>query len=192
LWKSSRKKEEKRQEKQKKEKMEVIFVEDYTMTGYGVFPERLKWLMEINSTTQAALAKIIKRKPQTVSLYLKGVTVPDIYTVKAISQYYGVDMDWLVGVEKPVKANDVQEVIAYTGLSGDAIQTLHQKNSEYHFVLTELSHLICSESFWGTIQLLQEYRYRANKLRESSEDTGAADFLLFRAMKCLLSYTTEG
>lgn len=46
---------------------------------------------------QAWLAKETGIKPQNISAYIRGITVPDLTTICAIADKLGVSIDWLTG-----------------------------------------------------------------------------------------------
>lgn len=64
-------------------------------------PETLRRLMEKHpltgdKTTQKELAKSIGIRPQTVSQYIYGLTVPTAKNCLAIADYFGVSADYLL------------------------------------------------------------------------------------------------
>ena len=64
------------------------------------FPKKLRRLMEKNGTTQQQLADVIGVTRQTISQYTGGLTVPDIYTVQQIADYFGVKVGYLLSEEE--------------------------------------------------------------------------------------------
>jgi len=62
-----------------------------------LFDKILKELMNETNTTQRMLADAIGVTRQTISLYSKGKTLPDIYTVAKIANYFNVSLDYLAG-----------------------------------------------------------------------------------------------
>jgi transcriptional regulator with XRE-family HTH domain len=97
------------------------------LTEQGDFPTRLRELMKEKGVKQAALAKVIEMRPQTVSLYTTGQSVPDVNTLRKMSEFFGVSADWLIGCAGAVKTVDENAAAAekYTGLSETAIELLH-------------------------------------------------------------------
>lgn len=67
-------------------------------TGYqGVFPTRLREWMDTTHTTQKELAAAVKKRPQTVSLWVLGETLPDIDSLAKIADYFKISADYLLG-----------------------------------------------------------------------------------------------
>lgn len=102
------------------------------ITEQHAFPQRLQQLMKEHGTTQKQLGTAIGKRPQTVSLYACGQSSPDADTIRAISDYYNVSADWLLGRPGSVMTidTDLQAVCQYTGLSEKAVQTLHDSTDE--------------------------------------------------------------
>lgn len=98
------------------------------ITEQQAFPQRLQRLMKEHGTTQKQLGTAIGKRPQTVSLYTTGQSSPDVDTIRAIADYYDVSADWLLGRPGSAKTidPDVQAVCQYTGLSEQAVRTLHE------------------------------------------------------------------
>ena len=95
-------------------------------TEKDMFPTRLRELMEERSTTQAKLAEAIGKRPQTVSLYTTGQSVPDVNCLREIAQYFNVSADWLIGRSGAVKTLDSNIAVAAltTGLTESAVQKI--------------------------------------------------------------------
>jgi len=61
------------------------------------FPSKLRQFMADTHTTQEQLANAIGVTKQTVSAYINGQRVPDIYRVQQIADYFKVDIGELLG-----------------------------------------------------------------------------------------------
>lgn len=101
------------------------------ITEQGIFPQRLKALMKETKTSQKALGAAIGMRPQTVSLYMNGQSSPDINCLYRIASYFNVSADWLIGLPNSVKVinADAEAALKYTGLTEDALNTLHNLNN---------------------------------------------------------------
>lgn len=73
------------------------------LTEKSPFPSKLRRLMEKNGTTQQQLADVIGVTRQTISQYTGGQTVPDIYTVQLIADYFHVSVISLLESNGPIK-----------------------------------------------------------------------------------------
>ena len=96
--------------------------------GYNdPFPKRLRELMNRPGTTQDQLAEIIGKTRQTVSQYTNGISEPGYDTLVKIAKHFSVSTDYLLGLV-PEATSDMtaREVIEYTGLSEENVQTLHE------------------------------------------------------------------
>lgn len=62
------------------------------LTEKSPFPRKLRYFMEKEGVTQQALADAIGVTRQTISLYVGGQTVPDIYTVQLIADFFKVSV----------------------------------------------------------------------------------------------------
>ena len=80
------------------------------------FKDRLKFLRDEMGLTQMELAKIIKTTYSTVSDYERGSnTDPRCSTLRRISDYFNVKIDYLVGdtdIREPKRAEKFTDVIS--------------------------------------------------------------------------------
>lgn len=92
-------------------------------TEQGIFPRRLRELMDERGVTQRMLAEVIGMRPQTVSLYVTGQSVPDINCLFKLAAFFEVSADWLIGRPNCPKTinGGVAEAMACTGLSEAAV-----------------------------------------------------------------------
>lgn len=68
------------------------------MLDKKVFAERLKAKRHEKQLNQAQLAKILHVAPSAISNYERGVVFPEIRLAEKMSRYFGVSLDWLIGV----------------------------------------------------------------------------------------------
>lgn len=95
-----------------------------------IFPQRLTALTKERGG-QSDLANAIGKTRQMINHYCNGKYQPDCDTLVMIAQYYGVSVDWLLGVNgapKVVNA-DKRAVMEYTGLSEKSVDFLNNLNS---------------------------------------------------------------
>ena len=86
-------------------------------------------------------------RPQTVSLYMNGQSLPDVLTLRKIADYYGVSADWLLDREGAVKVinADLAAAVRYTGLSEEACKCL-KRDSGFTFYREITSEFILTDS----------------------------------------------
>lgn len=91
---------------------------------FPIFAERLTALRD--NMTQAEFADFLGVSRATLGFYESGTRVPDILTLRRISEKCNVPSDWLLGITD-VKNYDMtlQAICNYTGLAPDVIQVLH-------------------------------------------------------------------
>lgn len=63
----------------------------------ATFSERVKLLREEHNLTQKALGEIIGVKRFSVYSYEKGRACPEMKSLVALADYFGVSMDYLAG-----------------------------------------------------------------------------------------------
>lgn len=104
-------------------------------TENNPFSKRLREIMEERHTTQKQLAETIKMRPQTVSLYMNGQSLPDVLTLKKIADFFDVSADWLLDREGAVKSinADLAAAVRYTNLSEDACKCLNRDGKQFFF-----------------------------------------------------------
>lgn len=62
-----------------------------------VFGKRLKQLMKTYSETTYSLGKQFKLSPPSISRYTRGEMAPKMTTIYALSEYFDVNPEWLMG-----------------------------------------------------------------------------------------------
>lgn len=65
---------------------------------FNFFSNRLSKLIESKGTSARQMAFSIGMVPSSVSRYLSGSRTPDLNYVYLISRYFGVSIDWLLGL----------------------------------------------------------------------------------------------
>lgn len=82
---------------------------------YSTFQTRLKQLMESRGLNNKALADEVNITTAALSRYQTGHRTPDLKYVVKLSEYFGVSIDWLLGVNDERYETLPQEIqdIAY-------------------------------------------------------------------------------
>lgn len=87
---------------------------------------------EMGATTDKELAAILREKygiaksDELVKLWRNNLRRPNADVVLALSDYFGVSADWLLGKDVPRSLDtNIQMICAYTGLSQSAVEALH-------------------------------------------------------------------
>lgn len=65
---------------------------------YSIFQSRLKQLMESRGLNNKALADAVNITTATLSRYLSGNRTPDLPYVVKLSEFFGVSIDWMLGI----------------------------------------------------------------------------------------------
>ena len=63
------------------------------------FSERLQQLRLDANLTQSQLAKVLSTTQRRISYFEKGAVEPDLDTLMAIAGYFGVSVDYLLGLK---------------------------------------------------------------------------------------------
>lgn len=88
------------------------------------FQEKLLQLRNYRSLNSAA--KGIGIHYQTLQKYENGDTLPPVDTAADIANYYGVSVDWLLGIEKPKNDNEfICDISKFLGLSKATITNIY-------------------------------------------------------------------
>lgn len=93
---------------------------------HKAFPSVLRSLMLQSSTAHHELADYLGKSRQAVSFYCDGSSSPDWETIVAISRFFSVSTDYLLGITAEKTTDQtVQSVCKYTGLSAGSVEYLH-------------------------------------------------------------------
>jgi len=74
--------------------------------------ENIKTLRTAKNLTQEKLADFLGVSFQAISKWERGETVPDIYMIPAIADFFNVSTDFLLGHDEEEKKKDVEEYIS--------------------------------------------------------------------------------
>lgn len=85
----------------------------------------------IDGMTQQQVADKVGVSRQNVGLWIKGATVPDIFTLPKIAEAFNVSTDYLLGrTETPSIKEDIQIAIKTTGLTEEIIEKIKSIKSK--------------------------------------------------------------
>ena len=74
------------------------------------FGDRLKSLRMMNNLSQTDFGKILNKSANNISQYETGKREPDLETLKIISDYFKVSLDYLLGkIDDPLPVRDVDQ-----------------------------------------------------------------------------------
>lgn len=62
-----------------------------------LFPERLKALRKEHGKRQEDMAKLLNVQRSTYGEYERGKILPPVNKIKALADYFGVSVDWIMG-----------------------------------------------------------------------------------------------
>jgi len=100
-----------------------------------IFSTRLNELLSKKEITQENLAKNTELSMSSISSYRNGKAEPKITALNKIAKFLNVSTDYLLGNAKyPSTDPNIKNIIAYTGLSDDAINSLlnvHDPDFDY-------------------------------------------------------------
>lgn len=94
---------------------------------FGAFRQNLRSLIESKGIMAKDLASEIQSTPATISRYLTQLRDPDLEYVYRISRYFGVTIDYLLGVNNDLKsdmspeARHISELYSRASLEDQAV-----------------------------------------------------------------------
>ena len=142
-----------------------------------VIPERLLQLRACRSRN--SVAKEIGIRPQTLEKYEKGMRVPPLDIAADIADYYGVSLDWLIGIdEKQLSEKElICEMSDYTGLSEKAvkiIKKMHDNDNQLpdseHKAVFILNKLLEYDKLYYLLTKMIDLYKDSQKLLETAND----------------------
>ena len=98
------------------------------------FNERLKYLRESLSMSQAEIAKKIGLSKSSVNMYERGEREPSIETLELIADFFNVDMDYLLGKSDHKNKNEWLSTLAVPKHNPQSI-SLNEQLSGIDFAL---------------------------------------------------------
>ena len=75
----------------------------------SVFASRLRKLLNERETTQQQLSEGITATRQAINKWVNGETVPDVIAAAEIAKYFGVSVDYLLGLTENKNAEENQK-----------------------------------------------------------------------------------
>ncbi len=101
----------------------VIFMNNDLSKFIG---NRINNLLAVNRKKQKELAHFLGVTDNTISYYVSGSRTPNLSQLIKIAEFFNTSVDYLLGLTDAATTDkDVQYICDYTGLSEDAIDTLH-------------------------------------------------------------------
>lgn len=134
---------------------------------------RLQKLIDGSGKTRQQIANDLYCDTSTITKHYKGDrNITTEYLVK-YAKYFGVSVDYLLGLSNtPSYDTNLRAVCDYTGLSNDAVKTLH-KFSDNKYMYDEVLNLFlgkkCSSDFCYFCGLIMEYKSNYEELVDFKE-----------------------
>lgn len=133
--------------------------------------------------TQKELAGYLGVRPQTVSLYCTGESLPNCEQLLRIADFFGVTADYMITGRKP-ENKPVREML---GLSETAVQNMRLVNDGYFedspYMLPLLDCLLSDKDFYTTLECAAYWQQNG---AESEDDM--REFYAWKAMQALNDY----
>ena len=156
------------------------------------FPSRLRFLMAKQGVRQADLVPVLGVKSrQSVTGYLTGKTTPTSEKIVALSQYFNVSADYLLGLsDSPTTVLKERAVLDYTGLSHGALQSIVMAKDEG--CLDAMEMFICDRSLLKASAKLRDAARAAVEAEntrgcppdELAKKQELLDLNVFRVLQC--------
>ncbi len=138
------------------------------------FSVNLRNFMDIHpltgvKTTQKQLADYLNVRPQTVSCYCMGESIPDVERLMQIKEYFGVSADFLITGERLENA-PIRDMI---GLSETTIEKLKLVKENYFEdtpqMLYMLDYLLGDQEFYFTLERASDIADAKRRLAEKRQ-----------------------
>lgn len=129
--------------------------------------------------TQVELAKMLNVSIKTIMNWEQGIATPAVDTLIGLCDLYECDLDYLMG-KIDCRTHDVQEIHEYTGLSEQAIETLHEWGNSFDqkkYWPSVLSMMIEDPRFSDVMENIcsAQYIFRKLPLSDSRENVKMKD-----------------
>lgn len=98
--------------------------------------ERIRELRTAAGHTQDDLAALLNKHRQVISYYENGTRTPNLSELITIAQEYKTTTDYLLGLSEVATIDtEIKAICDYTGLSDEAVNTLHHFNKDlFNFI----------------------------------------------------------
>lgn len=147
---------------------------------YARFPTRLRLLLDRKGETQGKLADAIEVHRQSIGQWKDGTTVPDIYALKKIADYYNVSSDYLLGLsDDPQRKPSAVDQLGLTPAARDIIEGQKKHHPDFGKLISDIvesGHFIMA---WLALGVGLE-AYEAGKEYEAKKDGDKQDFEQYR------------
>lgn len=92
----------------------------------GIFQQRFREQYEKLNITQQAFADALGASRPTVTAWLDGKNIPDIISLKQMTELFNVSADYLLGISDTERPDvNLRAAVEYTGLSEKAVKKIH-------------------------------------------------------------------
>lgn len=109
----------------------------------NIFDRRLKGLLSASGLERGELARHLGVSVPTVNRWLNGISTPNVYQFREITQLFGLPYDWFL--EDNGGTPDADDLAAKLGLSPETVVALLElAGSENEEVLTAVDDAICA------------------------------------------------
>ncbi len=98
----------------------------------GAFQQRFRELYNEKFRTQQDLANALGASRPTVMGWLDGKSIPDIISLKQMTELFNVSADYLLGISDTERPDvNLRAAVEYTGLSEKAVEQIHDGLDEF-------------------------------------------------------------
>ncbi|MDE7389366.1 MAG: helix-turn-helix domain-containing protein [Lachnospiraceae bacterium] len=143
------------------------------MAAKESFALRLYAIRENKGLSRQKVADDLGISRASLEYYEKGKRTPDINTIELIADYFGISIDYLLGVTDCQSYDtDIRQICDYTGLSKGAVEALHEckemaKSSEYRAILNDF---IEQRRMYTLISEFANYRALTNDIENLKKE----------------------
>jgi len=94
------------------------------------FGRKLRQLRKQRGLSAEELGKKIGAAKTTIFGYEQGYRIPDMITIRKIAEYFGVTVDYLVGVDQEPPSHNIREVLSRSDLTWDGVPLTEEELKE--------------------------------------------------------------
>lgn len=159
------------------------------MTAKESFALRLYAIRENKGLSRQKVADDLGISRASLEYYEKGKRTPDINTIELIAEYFGISIDYLLGVTDCQSYDtDIRQICDYTGLSEDVIELLHENKKKHKYVppkdkLCDIRQQI--DILQNTLHVLQNIYYEIWEKNSDSKGNTLSPFNKGKAVELL-------
>ena len=168
----------------------------------GVFPERLRKLLDDRGVTRTELARELNISRQAVSQYADGTGQPNIDKLKTIASFFSVSSDYLIGLSDYERIETKELTAEDMGILDEAAQQLSKDKQDLQGISGAfLSLLAKSPQFGDFASAASDFIQAVNHAKSWSNTVSGVynerknvrmkQFLLFEALLDVLAYSVS-